>query len=154
MNDRLPGLPGRCVPDASALVRAVLPGVGTAAAIRLRLSIASGETLAVVPDFVYAECANAFWKYVRVGELAPDDARSGLRDLQALPLDANKRIRDLAPAALNIALRFETSVYDALYVALADQTRSTLITLDARLQRKVAGSGVAVHLLTDFESTT
>jgi predicted nucleic acid-binding protein len=47
--------------------------------------------------------------------------------------------RELLPDALAIANTCGCTVYDALYVALADQERSTFVTADERLVKLLAG---------------
>jgi len=44
----------------------------------------------------------------------------------------------LMPVALNIALAYNRNIYDCLYVALASESRSDLITADERLANSMA----------------
>jgi predicted nucleic acid-binding protein len=46
----------------------------------------------------------------------------------------------LLDAALDIALSYNTSVYDSIYVALAKKTNTLLITADRKLANTLAGS--------------
>src|SRR4051794_25510693 len=73
-----------------------------------------------VPDFFYAECASAFAKYARLKEYSPEAARHDLAALHALSLNT-VATADLVIEALEIALTYGVSGYDACYVALASQ---------------------------------
>jgi predicted nucleic acid-binding protein len=50
------------------------------------------------------------------------------------------------PAALDVALRFRRSVYDALYVAVAVTLGGRCVTADKHLVNALAGSELAGHL--------
>jgi predicted nucleic acid-binding protein len=45
---------------------------------------------------------------------------------------------EIVPEALNLAVRHGRKVYDSLYVALAVQTKSEMITADERLANALA----------------
>jgi predicted nucleic acid-binding protein len=84
------------------------------------------------PELFYAECANVFWKRVRRGDAAAGDVRTRLMDLLALPIESISTA-SLASRALEIALEFNVSVYDACYVAAASALEIPLVTADDRL---------------------
>ena len=58
---------------------------------------------------------------------------------------------DLIEPALELALAYDLTVYDASYAALAQQLQLPLITADMRLQHKLQDSGVIVQTLADLE---
>jgi len=96
-----------------------------------------GEVRFVVPDLFWAEFANVIWKAIRqsrLSEAAGEDALAALmeRDFPSVPS------LKLLGSALKIATAFERTVYDSLYVALAVQTNSQLITADERLANSLA----------------
>lgn len=76
------------------------------------------------------ETANALRRLERAGELTPDQAMQAHDDLLDLGVV-------LAPyeglGGRAWALRARVSVYDAAYVALAEQLEAPLVTLDRRL---------------------
>ena len=140
--------PDACVVDASVLAKYFLPEEGTDLATGLiRAGLSAGPSALVVPDFGQVECANILWKRVRRGLLTPDLARQHLLDLTALPLQIWPA-GPLLERALVLAIAHDVTVYDAAYLALADVL--PLITADAALVRKAAGSGILVMLLDDF----
>jgi Predicted nucleic acid-binding protein, contains PIN domain len=121
--------------DASVALKWFVAEDGTEAALRIA---ASGEPLAA-PDLILAEVANAAWKSARLGRLTEAQLQA---IAVALPgyfeeLTAN---RVLLRRAIEIAAVLDHSVYDCLYLALADHLRSPLVTADRRLAAKVAGS--------------
>jgi len=91
----------------------------------------------IVPELAYAEVGQAFLKYVRAGYLEGDRARIALADLESLPLE-RRPLRGLTLPALELSLRTGTSLYDSVYLALAQQFDAVLVTADRRLA-KLAG---------------
>ncbi|MEP0790000.1 type II toxin-antitoxin system VapC family toxin [Funiculus sociatus GB2-C1] len=57
---------------------------------------------------------------------------------------------DLMEEAVNIALAYGISAYDASYVALSQQVGATLLTLDEKLVRAVAAASYDVRSFNDF----
>jgi predicted nucleic acid-binding protein len=102
-----------------------------------------------VPDLFYVECANILWKYVRRYGYPPENARQDVADLAALAL-ATVSTADLLELALDLALAYNITVYDASYAALARQLKLPLVTADAPLARKLAGSDVDVRTLQEL----
>lgn len=96
-----------------------------------------GELQFVVPDLFYAEIANAIWKAVRVGRVTPNSGEASLASLEQRVFTTVPS-RTLIGAAYQIATVYHRSVYDALYVALAKDVRSQLITADERLANALA----------------
>ena len=108
-----------------------------AEAFRVRDAYGAGEIDLLVPDVFWAECGNILWKAVRRGRLSRVDAESALdsmmrREFRTFPS------AQLLPAALPIAFQFGRAVYDCLYVALAMQSKTEMITADERLANALA----------------
>ena len=144
----LPSYPAAVVVDASVLIKVFLPEEGSEAATRLIENSGDGVVRAV-PDLVYLECANIFWTWVRRGMLAADLARQSVADLQSLPLDAWASAELIGPA-LEVALTYDVTAYDAAYVALADLLGLPLITADDALIRKLGGPNERFRLLIGY----
>lgn len=126
--------------DASVAAKWLLPaGEEPLASESLQLlrRYSEGEVRFLVPDLFWAELANILWKSVRVGRLRQASAEAGLRATreQAFPTWPS---RDLLVDAFAIASAFGRTVYDALYVALAVNSKSQLITADERLANALA----------------
>jgi predicted nucleic acid-binding protein len=91
----------------------------------------------VVPDLFYVEIASAIWKAVRVGRVSRafgDQALVLLTQREFATIPSLK----LLDGAFQIAAEYGRTVYDSLYVALAVQTKSQLITADERLANSLA----------------
>ena len=99
-----------------------------------------------VPDLFYVECANILWKYVRHFGYPAESARQDVADLAALAL-VIVSTADLLEPALELALTYNVTAYDACYAALARQLALPLVTADAPLARKLAGSDVSLLTL-------
>lgn len=102
-----------------------------------------------IPETCLAECANVLWKQVRFHGTSVADAKLALHNLINLNLTVYPS-NLLLPRALEIALEHTLAVYDALYLALAQQMNLPLITVDAR-QRDIAEKlRIQIKPLTDF----
>lgn len=90
----------------------------------------SGELAA--PALVTYETANVIRKHELAGQISPDQSAQAHADLLDLAIELWPY--DLL-AARAWELRLNLSIYDATYVALAEITGLTLITLDKRLAK-------------------
>ena len=97
-----------------------------------------------VPDLFYVECANILWKYTRRFSYPLENALQDVRDLCRLAL-RTVSTADLLESALELALAYDITAYDACYAALAQQLNLPLITADEALQRKLQNSGILVQ---------
>jgi predicted nucleic acid-binding protein len=93
-------------------------------------TIESGEIAA--PALVTYETANVIRKHELAGQISPDQSAQAHADLLDLAIELWPH--DLL-AARAWELRMNLSIYDATYVALAEITDLTLITLDKRLAK-------------------
>lgn len=128
------------VVDASVAVKWCLPShreqlVGQAE--ELLASSRRDEIRFLVPDLFWVELANALWKAVRRGELSADNAASAISFVRDLDIATLESV-DLVPQALVLAVTYGRTVYDSLYVALAVQSKTDLITADERLANALA----------------
>ena len=104
----------------------------------------------MVPALFDVECASGLATAVRRDRLDREKASSVLADLLDIPAERVVLPR-LHGEALDLALQFGISVYDAEYVALAAAVGAALITSDARLARALSGTGHDVRSLEDLE---
>lgn len=74
----------------------------------------------------------------RRGEIDRDEARTAVRAVAALAI-TELPIGPLLRPAMDIALQYDRTVYDALYVALALREQCQLVTADRRLYNALAG---------------
>ncbi|WP_242072011.1 type II toxin-antitoxin system VapC family toxin [Nostoc sp. FACHB-110] len=123
--------PIRCVVDASVGIKQFLPDDPLMPKVdQLFAHLANPQTAIFVPDLFYIECGNIIWKYVRARLYAVADVPSDLTTLKSFPLRVVSTA-DLMADAVNIAINYNISAYDACYVALSQQVNATLLTLDA-----------------------
>jgi predicted nucleic acid-binding protein len=93
-------------------------------------TISSGQIAA--PALITYETANVIRRHELTGEISPDQAAQAHADL--LDLTVELWPYDLL-ASRAWELRQNLSIYDATYVALAETTNLTLVTLDKRLAK-------------------
>ena len=122
------------VVDASVVIKWYLPEDHGEAARRL---LDSPDEF-IAPDHLFAETTNAVWKAVRRKALSAED---GFEIVERLDDEVEITLvscRDLAADAYEIAIAYGRSVYDAMYVALAVDRNTRLITADDRLYNALA----------------
>jgi predicted nucleic acid-binding protein len=127
--------------DASAVLDLLLNLEPHAATIRNRLFEESPELLTL--HLLDAEVGQVLRRHVCRRELSVARARVALEDLTALPLQRYPLLPLLVRA---FELQDNATVYDALYLALAEHARAPLLTRDARLAN-VPGHSAAVEVV-------
>lgn len=126
--------------DCSAALALVLPDESSSAVQAALESGARDSTRLLVPSLWWYECTNVLLQASRRGRLELSEAREALSLLARLP----RETRDAASLVdavhlFHLATRFSLTAYDAAYLALAELSGATLLTLDDRL-RAAAGS--------------
>jgi predicted nucleic acid-binding protein len=109
---------------------------------------AAGERL-IVLDLVFPEVANAIWKRHRQQLIDLSEAKELIDALISSPVSVEPAV-SLLISALEIAARYDRAIYDALFVALADQLGLPGITADERLFNAVHAGFPRIVLLRDF----
>jgi predicted nucleic acid-binding protein len=138
------------VVDASVGIKLFVPEDGSEQADRLFDRLAWDPPASFfVPDLFYIECTNILWKYVQRFGYPAENARQDIIDLQSLALHGVPTA-DLAAEALELALDFDITAYDASYAALARRLDLPLVTADQSLVQKLAASGLTVLSLLAF----
>jgi len=107
----------------------------------------------IVPDLLFVECANILRSKVRFDGYPPKQALEALHYLRSLALPATSNA-ELIEEALAIALIYEITAYDAIYVALTAQNNIPLLTADARLVQRLQGSPYDLISIEDYLSTS
>jgi predicted nucleic acid-binding protein len=126
--------------DASVAAKWFLPSGNellTLEAEQLLEAHSRREIAFVVPDFFWAEMGNVLWKAVRTKRISTTQMWARLADVRKLPV-LTCASSDLIEDAMRIALRFNWSIYDSLYVALAVDWSTEMVTADERLANSVA----------------
>lgn len=116
------------VVDASVLATALADDGEDGDHARGRLR---GQVLAA-PELIDLEVASVLRRLLLSGHLPARRAEQALADLADLPL---RRARHRALVSRCWSLRENVTIYDASYVALAEELDVVLVTADARLSR-------------------
>ena len=116
----------RVVCDASALVALLLDGGSTGRWATAALTAAQ----LIAPSLVGFEAANIIRRHDLAGLVGADQAAQAHADLLDLAIE-HWPYEVLAPRAWE--LRHNLPIYDAAYVALAELTDATLVTLNRRI---------------------
>jgi predicted nucleic acid-binding protein len=97
----------------------------------------------VTLDLAIKEVANALWKRVVRGEMGYDTALTIIRTLLegAIPVVDE---RDYLARAFELAAKHKVTVYDALFVALALEKNTELVTSDKLQAAAAEKAGVRV----------
>jgi predicted nucleic acid-binding protein len=109
-------------------------------------AVRAGRVVALAPDLVFAETAQALIRYVRSGWFSIERSARITRNVVRLPLEVTP-VRDLVPAAHALALARGLTVYDACYLALALATDAVLVTADECLAAAAEESALLPHAL-------
>jgi len=126
--------------DASVAAKWVLPSKTeplAAESLRLLNSYAAGEINLSVPDLFWPEIGNVLWKSVRLGRISDRSAYEAIDWFAELAIPTSSS-SPLLNDAMKIAISFERSVYDSLYLALAVASGRPLVTADERLANAVS----------------
>ncbi len=97
------------------------------------------------PHLIDAEVGHAIRRHLLTGLISPGRAEVALEDFMALPL---RRYAHTALLPRAFALRDNATIYDALYLALAEALDAPLLTRDGALTR-VPGIDASIQLVTN-----
>lgn len=115
--------------DASAVVELLTNGP---AAPLLREELAARDETAIAPHVLDVEVMSAVRNLLRGHRLDAHDCRRILTELASLPVERYAH----TPLLSRIwELRHNFTPYDAVYIALAEETAATLVTCDAALAK-------------------
>jgi predicted nucleic acid-binding protein len=125
--------------DTSVDIKTYVQEQDSGKAIRLRDDYHQGVHQLVAADIFPTEMCNVLMILERAGRIKPGEADVFFRHclneipplLPAIPL---------LPRALEVAKQFRQTVYDCLYIALAEREGCELVTADDRLVRAVQPS--------------
>ena len=130
------------VVDASVAIKWFLPEIHSEAALRLR----SSRDRLHVPARMTLELGNVLAKRIRRGELTRAEGDVVLKELKQLPLQRHADER-LFPAAYRLALDTQRSLYDCLYLALAEAVDGMMVTADRKFYSSLTGGSYGRRVL-------
>jgi predicted nucleic acid-binding protein len=135
--------------DASVALKWVFEERGTDAALALQ-----SEPL-VAPAIWLAEAGNALWRRMRIGEITAEQAYARLSELRASPV-ATLAIEPFIDKALQLAIELDHPIYDCVYLAVALDQDTHVVSDDRRFVAAAARSEFTgrVRLLGDESPPT
>lgn len=139
------GLPGLLVVDASVAAKWYLPEELSEEAARFLEAGNRGEVRLLAPSLLLPELGNVLWHRYRRGDISLNRLREAWTAFEAAPLSLAEP-GPLMPAALEIAVACGCTVYDALYVALAEARQNegaVVLTADERLVSRLSETALA-----------
>jgi predicted nucleic acid-binding protein len=123
--------------DASVLIKFYVPEILSDRAERLLARVEKREIALLAPDLIYPETENILWKKQRLKELTHSEVEEISDAILLLPLKIEGS-KALLTVAVDIAIAYGITVYDALYLSLAKVYETTMITADRRLVEALA----------------
>lgn len=146
-------MPRELVLDTSVAVKFYLPEEWREEALALLAAVGESRAKLLAPSTVQPELFNALWQQHRRGDLSREEVGERWADFSETSMDLYAP-EDLMPRAVEILLETGTIVYDALFLALAEDAGTVVVTADGKLLRDLRGTPHA-HLalsLTEVES--
>jgi predicted nucleic acid-binding protein len=141
-------LPRELILDTSVAVKFYLPEDLRKEALTLLAAVGEGRAKLLAPSTVQPELFNALWQQHRRGKLSHEEVGEHWGDFSVTSVDLYAP-EDLMPRAAQMALQTGVIVYDALFLALAEDAGTLLVTADDRLLKALRGTshaGLARHL--------
>ena len=135
--------------DASVAAKWLVPEIDSDKAEALLARWERRGLVLTAPETLAAEIASILWKRTFRGLLPADEAVGRYRDFVRLNLPLAP-IGGLVARALALAIQYRQTVYDCLYVALAVEKATDLITADEKLHRSLVREFPQVRLLRDW----
>ena len=103
------------------------------------------ETGAVVPTLWRLEVGNAFQSAIRRKRITADYRDRSLTELMRLPIVVDPDTDTYAwTTTLRLAERFSLTIYDSVYLELAQRRRLPLATLDSAMAKATAALGITL----------
>jgi predicted nucleic acid-binding protein len=131
--------PRPLVVDTSVALKFYLPEEGHEEAVRLLEAEESGAAELLAPGTILPEGFNAIvWQRKR-GLLDAEDAGEAWEKLLRAPI-YTYATEDLIERAAKIADETGAMVYDTLFLALAEEAQSVMVTADGKLLKTLEGS--------------
>lgn len=135
-------LPRELVLDTSVAVKFYLPEEWRDKALALLAAVGESRATLLAPSTVQPELFNALWQQHRRGKLSREEVGEHWGDFSVTSVDLYAP-EDLMPRAAQMALETSVIIYDALFLALAEDAEARLVTADDRLLKALEGTSYA-----------
>lgn len=136
--------------DAGVVVKWFIPEEDSAIAHRLLERYLQGLDITIAPDLLISECGNVFWRRCRQGDMTAEEATETIVDLLTLNMPLVPA-SSLVQSALQLALQHQRTVYDSLYLVLAQERNCSLMTADERFFNAVGSQFPNLQLLRNWQ---
>lgn len=136
--------------DNSVLAKCFFKEKGTEEANFFLRGLDQGEIKIILPEICFAEFGSTCLKQVRRRIISIDEALRHVDSLIKLPVQWFPD-RELLNVAVENAYYFDISIYDALYVSLAEVYVSPLVTADKALYNACHGRFDFIEFLEDVK---
>lgn len=103
----------------------------------------------IAPELMLVEVGNIAWKKQRLGLITEEEEAAVFTDLLALEIPT-VGVQTILPRAYSLAKLFDRTVFDALYIALAQETGARFVTADLRLCNAVSSDLGFVQYLGNY----
>lgn len=139
--------------DTSVAVKWHLPEEDHDVALGLLAAVEDGAAELLSPSTIAPEFFNALWQQHRRSGMPAEWVRSIWEDFTEAPVSFFG-IDSLMTRAVEIALSTGVIVYDALFLALAEEAGTVVVTADDKLLKVIEGTSYAplAHPLADVGS--
>ncbi|MBI2137665.1 type II toxin-antitoxin system VapC family toxin, partial [Candidatus Woesearchaeota archaeon] len=127
-------LKGGYVLDSSVVIKWFCEEEGTEVALAVRNDFGMGNAKIAVPDLQLYEIANALRYNKKLNETDVVDAVNSLITMGIMIVAPTKRVMN---AAISLSYDYDLTVYDAYFVALAQDLEFSFVTSDKTLYRKI-----------------
>jgi predicted nucleic acid-binding protein len=126
------------VVDTSALIRLFVPdGPMPDGFDDFLRGVERGNNSAIAPELLMAETANVVNKKRILGELSENESNRLLADILSIPIRLFAH-RPILLRAFDLARQYQLTVYDTLYLALAEEHGAVIFTVDRKLLKAAA----------------
>jgi len=125
------------VVDSNVVAKWFFPEELQQQALALQSDWMAGIVDLVAPDLILTEVSSITWKKHRLNLITPAEAIATIEDLLLLSIPTVES-QTVLRQAYSLASRFDRTVYDALYLALAAFMPAKLVTADLRLYNAVS----------------
>lgn len=115
--------------DASVIVKEFSEEIDADRTVELIRAHINNEMRVIVPDFLFIEVLNAFRLKLK-DETAIKKINS---DLEGFQFEVQRTTKSILDKSIDIALKYNITIYDALYVSIAQFHGCPLITADKEL---------------------
>lgn len=149
-----PPAPRTLVLDTSVAVKFYVPEELREEALEVLAAAESGRLELVAPGTLYPEFLNALWWKHRRDELSREEVREGWEKLISDRPASLYAPENLMPRAVEITLESGVIIYDALFLALAEDADTLVVTADGKLLKALESTSYArlAHSLSDAGS--